>query len=163
LVVGPVVRGYREGVSDVPLVRLLSMAVTVALEELHAELHDRGHGSLRPAHGYALNAVLNGRNTVSEIAPLIGMTKQGAAKLVQTLIEEGYLAIDDAGEDARRKPLRLTDKGQDAVRVSVEIQDRIEGEWADLVGPRRMSSTRTALERAVTNAVDGGYPPVRLG
>jgi hypothetical protein len=147
LVVGPVVRGYREGVSDVPLVRLLSMAVTVALEELHAELHDRGHGSLRPAHGYALN----------------GMTKQGAAKLVQTLIEEGYLAIDDAGEDARRKPLRLTDKGQDAVRVSVEIQDRIEGEWADLVGPRRMSSTRTALERAVTNAVDGGYPPVRLG
>ncbi|MFC5176243.1 MarR family winged helix-turn-helix transcriptional regulator [Nocardioides taihuensis] len=150
--------------SDVPLVRLLSMAVTVALEELHTELSDRGHGVLRPAHGYALNAVLNGRNTVSEMAPLLGMTKQGAAKLVQMLIDEGYLAIDDAsGEDARRKPLLLTEKGRQAVQASVEIQDRIEREWAELVGPRRMSTTRTALERAVTNAADGGYPPVRPG
>lgn len=147
-----------------PLVRLLSMAVTVALEELHTELDNQGHGTLRPAHGYALNAVLNGRNTVSEIAPLLGMTKQGAAKLVQMLVDEGYLAIDDASsEDGRRKPLALTPKGHDAVQVSVAIQDKIEREWAELVGPRRMSTTRAALERAVTSAADGDYPPVRLG
>ncbi len=147
-----------------PLVRLLSMAVTVALEELHTELHERGHGTLRPAHGYALNAVLNGRDTVSEMAPLLGMTKQGAAKLVQALIDEDYLAIDEAGgADARRKPLVLTARGHEAVQVSVDIQDRIEREWAELVGPRRMASTRAALERAVTHAAGGGYPPVRLG
>ena len=147
-----------------PLVRLLSMAVTVALEELHTELRDRGHGALRPAHGYALNAVLNGRNTASEIAPLLGMTKQGAAKLVQTLLDEGYLAIGDTdGEDGRRKPLALTEKGHEAIQVSVDIQTRIEREWAELVGPRRMATARAALERAVTNAGDGDYPPVRLG
>ena len=155
---------HRDGVSDVPLVRLLSMAVTVALEELHTELAARGHGALRPAHGYALNAVLNGRTTTSEIAPLLGMTKQGAAKLVQTLVDEGYLAIvDTSGEDGRRKPLALTAKGHDAVQASVDIQDEIEREWAELVGPRRMSTTRTALERAVTSATDGDYPPVRPG
>lgn len=147
-----------------PLVRLLSMAVTVALEELHTELAARGHGTLRPAHGYALNAVLNGHTTASEIAPLLGMTKQGAAKLVQALVDEGYLRFDDtSSEDGRRKPLALTARGHDAVQVSVDIQDKIEQEWAELVGPRRMSTARTALERAVTSATDGDYPPVRLG
>lgn len=150
--------------SDVPLVRLLSMAVTVALEELHTGLRERGHGVLRPAHGYALNAVLNGHDTVSEIAPILGMTKQGAAKLVQTLVDEDYLAIDESGaRDARRKPLRLTERGHDAVRVSVDIQARMEREWADLVGARRMATTRAALERAVTHAADGGFPSVRPG
>ena len=147
-----------------PLVRLLSMAVTVALEELHAGLRERGHGVLRPAHGYALNAVLNGHDTVSEIAPILGMTKQGAAKLVQTLVDEDYLAVDEAGgSDGRRKPLLLTAKGHDAVRVAVDIQARMEREWAELVGPRRMATTRTALELAVTSAADGGLPPVRPG
>jgi DNA-binding MarR family transcriptional regulator len=147
----------------VPLVRLLSMAVTVALEELHEELESRGHGVLRPAHGYAMNAVLNGRNTASQIGPLLGMTKQGAAKLVQTLVDEGYLVFEDSTDDGRRKPLSLTDKGLEAVRVSVEIQERIEQEWASIVGPRRMSTTRTALEEAVRAVGEGELPPVRSG
>ena len=156
-------RRYRWKVTDVPLIRLLSMAVTVALEELHEELDRRGHGVLRPAHGYAMNAVLNGRNTASQIGPLLGMTKQGAAKLVQALVDEGYLMFEDSSDDARRKPLSLTDKGHEAVRVSVETQERIEREWAANVGHRRMSTTRSALEQAVRSATGGGLPPVRSG
>jgi DNA-binding MarR family transcriptional regulator len=149
---------------DVPLVRLLSMAVTAALDELHDELERRGHGVLRPAHGYALNAVLNGRNTASEIGPVVGMTKQGAAKLIQTLVDEGYLEVGIAADvDARRKPLALTSKGHEAVRISVETQARIEAQWADRVGARRMATTRNVLEEAVRKAsVDGELPPVRL-
>ncbi len=46
-----------------PLVRLLSMAVTVALESLHEELARAGHPDLRPAHGYALHAISTGVDT----------------------------------------------------------------------------------------------------
>jgi DNA-binding MarR family transcriptional regulator len=149
--------------SDVPLVRLLSMAVTVTLQELHEELRRQGHGVLRPTHGYALNAVLHGHDTTSQIAPLLGMTKQGAAKLVQTLVDEGYLAVEaGAAEDARRKPLVPTEKGHDAVAISVEAQNRIEAEWAQVLGARRMSTARSALEDAVRSASGGELPPVRL-
>lgn len=150
--------------TDVPFVRLLSMAVTVALEDLHRELARRGHGSLRPAHGYTLNAVLNGRNTASLIAPMLGMTKQGAAKLVQSLLDDGYLSVDESAVgDGRRKPLALTKRGEDAVRISVEAQSRIEAAWADAVGVRRMTTARIALETAVLQASGGELPPIRLG
>ena len=156
--------GTVTAVPEIPLVRLLSMAVTVALEELHRELNAHGHPTLRPVHGYALNAVLNGRSTASAMAPLLGMTKQGAARVVQHLLDEGYVELDDgsAGADARSKPLALTARGREAVALSVEVQQRIETEWAGLVGERRMATTRRALEEAVHHGRDD-LPAVRLG
>jgi DNA-binding MarR family transcriptional regulator len=149
--------------TDVPLVRLLSMAVAVALQDLHEELARRGHGDLRPSHGYALNAVMNGHNTTSQLAPLLGLTKQGAAKVVQALLDGQYLESGTVdGQDARTKPLALTPKGHDAVAASVAIQADIDAQWAALVGPRRMATTRAVLEQAVRAAGDGELPPIRL-
>ncbi len=147
-----------------PLVRLLSMAVTVALEELHGELARHGHPTIRPAHGCALNAVLNGHDTASAMAPHLGMTKQGAARLVQHLLDEGYLVHGaDAAGDARRKPLALTARGRAVVELSVRIQDGIEERWAGVAGERQMGAARRALEKAVLGERGGDLPAVRLG
>jgi DNA-binding MarR family transcriptional regulator len=146
---------------DVPLVRLLSMAVTVALESLHEELARAGHPDLRPAHGYALHAVSTGVDTASSLGPLLGMSKQGAAKLLQTLVEGGYIEIGTATDDARRKPLVLTERGRSAVASSVAIQQDIERRWAETVGSRRMDTVRAALQEAVRTESGGALPPVR--
>jgi len=150
----------------VPLVRLLSMAVTVALDELHTELARRGHPKLRPVHGYALNGVLNGNDTASSLAPILSMTKQGAAKVVQLLLDEGYLVEQEpaASGDARRKPLALTGRGREVIELSERVQDGIEAEWARIAGDRSVATTRRVLLKAVTE--DGhrpSPPPVRLG
>ncbi len=150
------------GVHDIPLVRLLSMAVTVALDELHHELNANGHSTLRPVHGYALNAVLNGNNTASTMAPLLAMTKQGAARVIQHLLDEGYVECGSAGEDARSKPLVLTGRGREVVTLSVAVQQRIEEHWAAIVGERKMAVARQALERAVRHGRDE-LPAIRLG
>jgi len=148
----------------VPLVRLLSMAVTVALDELHTELARRGHPNLRPVHGYALNAVLNGHDTASALAPILSMTKQGAAKVVQMLLDEGYLVEGPvAGGDARRKPLALTPRGREVVELSEHVQDGIEEEWKRLAGARSVATTRRVLVQAVTEGGRSSPPPVRLG
>ena len=73
---------------DIPLVRLPSMTVTAALDEVHHELNDNGHPGLRPVHRYGSNAVLNGHDNAGKMAPLLGMTKQGAAPVVGPLIDE---------------------------------------------------------------------------
>jgi DNA-binding MarR family transcriptional regulator len=148
--------------SDIPWVRLLSMAVTVALDELHDELNANGHPTLRPVHGYALNAMLNGHTTASAIAPLLGMTKQGAARIVQHLVDEGYVEYDSGVPDARSKPLALTARGRGAIGLAIEVQDRIEARWADVAGERAMTTARRAMEKAVGHDRDG-LPAVRLG
>ena len=139
------------------------MVVSAGLEELHAELARRGHDELRPAHGYALNAILNGSRTASELAPRLGMTKQGAAKLVQHLLEHGYVDEGPADDDGRRKPLTLTRKGRRAVALSVSIQQAIEDRWGDLAGVDTMATARRALEAVALEQSEpgGGLPPVR--
>jgi DNA-binding MarR family transcriptional regulator len=146
---------------DVPLVRLLSMAVTVALESLHEDLARVGHPNLRPAHGYALHAVSTGVDTASRLAPLLGMSKQGAAKLLQTLVDEDYVEVGSASGDARRKPVVLTRRGRAAVEASVAIQHDIEQRWAAVVGPQKMQTLRATLRQAVLAESDGTLPPVR--
>jgi DNA-binding MarR family transcriptional regulator len=146
---------------DVPLVRLLSMAVTVALESLHEDLARAGHPNLRPAHGYALHAVSTGVDTASRLAPLLGMSKQGAAKLLQTLVDEDYVEVGSASGDARRKPVVLTRRGRAAVEASVAIQHDIEQRWAAVVGPQEMQTLRATLREAVLAESDGSLPPVR--
>ncbi len=147
---------------DIPLVRLLSMALTVSLEELHHELDANGHPRLRPVHGFALNAVLNGRDTASAMAPQLGMTKQGAARVISHLLDEGYVEYAGSDRDARSKPVVLTARGEEAVALSVRVQRGIEADWAGVVGAGQMAAARRALEQAVSHGRDE-LPPVRLG
>ena len=142
---------------DEPIVRLLSTALTAALDELHAGMAAAGHPALRPIDGYALNAILNGRVTASAIAPRLGMTKQGVAKVLTGLAAEGYVAAGEDAEDARSKPFRLTARGRDAVALSVRLQDELEARWAELSGARRLASTRAALEDLAGEGPIGGF------
>ena len=152
------------GMQAIPLVRLLSMAVTVALAELHGDLNANGHPALRPVHGYALNAVLSGQTTASAIAPLLAMTKQGAARVVAHLVNEGYLQYTDGAgaHDARNKPLQLTDRGTQAVKLALRAQDRIEARWREVAGDRQVAGLRRTLETVVRHDRDT-LPAVRLG
>ena len=149
------------GEGEVPLVRLLSMALAVGLESLHDDLAAAGHPALRPAHGYALNAISTGTDSASALAPRLGMTKQGAAKLLQALTAEGYVEQLAAADDARRRPYALTARGRAAVAASVAIQHRIEARWAQALGQQRLRTMRTALLQAVLAESDGELPPLR--
>ncbi|MGY1616810.1 MarR family winged helix-turn-helix transcriptional regulator [Geodermatophilus sp. SYSU D00691] len=145
----------------VPLVRLLAMALSTALESLHAELASAGHPALRPAHGFALNAISTGADTASALAARLGMTKQGAAKLVRTLVADGYVRVGAGRDDGRRKPLQLTARGRAAVSASVAIQTDIEHRWADIAGADALAGLRRALEDVVLSENGGVLPPAR--
>jgi DNA-binding MarR family transcriptional regulator len=134
----------------VPIARLLAAATRMAIEELNAELARSGFDDVRPAHGYALNAVRDGATT-SQLARRLGMTKQGAAKLVETLEREGYLDRSEHDADARASLLTLTSRGRALLRAAEEIQGRIEARW-DAPG------LRAALERIAGDDDAPGRP-----
>src|SRR4051812_25043271 len=139
------------------------MAVAVALESLHEELARAGHPDLRPAHGYALQAISTGVDTASSLGPLLGMSKQGAAKLLQTLVDGGYVEVGAASGDARRKPLTLTDRGRAAVASSVSIQREIERRGGGAVGSPREGGGRGGPQGGGRGEDGGGGAPGRPG
>jgi DNA-binding MarR family transcriptional regulator len=147
--------------SEVPLVRLLSMAVAVGLDELHQQLARAGHPDLRPVHGFALNAVAGGARTASDLARALRMTKQGAAKIVASLVDRGYLELLPVDDDARSKPLTLTTRGRSAIETSEAIQEGIERRWAAVLGDDEVQAMRRGLLDAVLAANDGHLPSPR--
>ena len=146
---------------EVPLVRLLSMAVAVGLDGLHRELAAAGHPELRPVHGFALNAVAGGARTASDLARALRMTKQGAAKIVASLVDRGYLELLPVDDDARVKPLSLTRRGRSAIEASVAIQKGIERRWAAVLGDDEVRAMRRGLLDAVLAENDGRLPSPR--
>ena len=148
---------------ELPVVRLLSMALRTSLEQLHEELARAGFPELRPTHGYALNAVARGEATASELAVGLGITKQGAAKVLQLLLEEGYVEQGVDPRDSRSRPFRLTRRGRAAVKASVRIQEQMQRRWERHVPASEVRTLVDTLERIVRAENGGQLPPVRPG
>ncbi|MBB6345719.1 MarR family winged helix-turn-helix transcriptional regulator [Nonomuraea muscovyensis] len=133
---------------ELPL-RLL-MGFRVLIDELHAELARQGHPELRPMHGFVMQAVGHGTTAV-ELGRTLGVSKQAAGKTIETLERAGYVerAVDPA--DTRRKLVRLTPRGIDALGRSARIFDTLRRRWADELGEDRLRALEADL-RKVTPA-----------
>src|SRR2546421_5113087 len=82
------------------------------IDELHAELARRGHPDVRPAHGFALQAIGLGGATATEAGRRLGISKQAAGKTIDRLEELGYVHRSGDDADRRRKLARPTPRGR---------------------------------------------------
>lgn len=146
---------------DLSLGRLLSAATRVVIERMHAELAEAGHPDLRPAYGYAVLAIARGDLTTSALGAELGMTKQGAAKLVARLEHLGYAERRAHERDGRATLLALTARGRDLVQAAAEVQRHIEQDWQQLVGVEQMRTLRATLERAIESEVPEEHVALR--
>ena len=126
------------------------------IDELHAELARRGHPDLRPAHGFALQAIGVHGATATEAGRRLGISKQAAGKTIERLEELGYMQKAGDDRDRRRKLVRITPRGRDALALSAMIFDDIRSRWAAVLGPGQLS----ALEADLRTMVPG--PTFRL-
>jgi len=94
------------------------------VDDLHDELARRGHPHVRPVHGFALQALGPDGATASELAVLLGVSKQAAGKTVNGLAALGYVERTTDPGDARRRTVVVTASGQEVLRLSAEIFER---------------------------------------
>ena len=113
---------------------------------MHDELRLRGYEELRPAHGFILNLVGDGATT-SELASHLGVTKQGAAKLVANLVAMGLLQKQPHLSDRRATLITVTPHGREALDAAATAQDALEAHWAEILGDPRMLDLRSSLEQ----------------
>jgi DNA-binding MarR family transcriptional regulator len=127
------------------LALLLLAGFRAVIDELHAELTRRGHPDLRPAHGFAMQAVGLGGTTATEAARRLGVSKQAAGKTFDRLAELGYVERLDDASDRRRKLIRLTPRGVEALTLSAMIFSQIRARWAAELGATRLAELETSL------------------
>src|SRR6516225_9065715 len=99
--------------TDVQL--LLTAAAAGASDAVVRHLEAAGFGDLRPSHGYVFQHLLLEPMPISELARRLGMTAQGASKVVIELEELGYLRRQPADNDRRTHLVELTQRGRDLV------------------------------------------------
>ncbi|OKJ99510.1 MarR family transcriptional regulator [Streptomyces sp. CB03234] len=132
---------------ELPL--LLFAGFRTLIDRLHAELARQGHPDVRPAYGFAMQAIGTGGATASEVGRRLGVSKQAAGKTVDRLVALGYAERADDPADARRKLVRLTPHGLDALARSAAIFDELRAEWAGALGPERIGDMEEALRTVV--------------
>jgi DNA-binding MarR family transcriptional regulator len=143
-----------------PLARLFAIAYRSLVDGLHDRLRSRGWTDVRPAFGFVLLAARGGPTTSTELAALMGTTKQAASKLVDTMVAAGYVRRSAADRDARRRPVELTARGEDLLDAVEAIYAELEQEWATVIGAQHVERLRTDLVQ-VLSVGDGTLPPVR--
>jgi DNA-binding MarR family transcriptional regulator len=114
-----------------------------AIDELHRRLADRGHPAVRPAHGYAFQAIGSSGATATELGRRLGITKQAAGQMVDELVRLGYVERQSDPADARRRLVHLTAAGADCLRTSSEIFEELFAEWRERSG---VAEVRAAVE-----------------
>jgi len=129
----------------------LFLAFRVLIDELHAELSRQGHSAIRPMHGFVMQAIGPEGTTAADLGRALGITKQAAGKTVETLERIGYVERTRDPADTRRKIVRLTTYGEDALARSARIFDDLRARWAAELGEDRLRALESDL-RKVTPA-----------
>jgi DNA-binding MarR family transcriptional regulator len=134
-----------EGGPGYELPLLLLAAFRAVIDEAHAELAARGHPDLRPAHGFAMQAVGTFGATAADVGRRLGVSKQAAGKTIDRLAELGYVERGGESADRRRKLVRLTPRGTEALALSAGAFEHVRARWAGLLGDGRVAALEADL------------------
>ncbi|MDQ2845979.1 MAG: MarR family transcriptional regulator [Actinomycetota bacterium] len=138
-----------EPVAGFELPLLLFGGFRSLIDDLHIALAAQGHTEMRPAHGFALQAIGSQGATAADLGRRLGVSKQAAGKTIDRLVQLGYVSKAVDRSDARRQTVQLTDRGWDVLRQSALIFDQLRAAWAQRVGERALTDLEESLRRVV--------------
>ena len=124
---------------------VLGLAYVGFVDELHAELAEKGFSDLGRHYGYVFRTLDAGPATATAIARGLGITLQGASKLVAEMVERGYLVREPDPSDARVKVLRLGPRGESALAAARAFHRNFERRLVRRIGAERARVVREVL------------------
>ena len=146
--------------SPVDLGILIGLAYQSFVDELRAELAVRGFDDLGKTYGYVFRALTSEPLHLRQLAERLGMTDQGASKIVDEMERRGYVERRADPSDGRVKQLRLTRRGRAALAMARRFHAAYERRLRDAAGARDVAALRRVLEVVV--AATGSSAEARL-
>jgi DNA-binding MarR family transcriptional regulator len=139
---------------EVAFPALLRAARAVYGSAIREALSGMGYDDV-PRNGiYVIGAIARTGAPLSQIIKALGVSKQAAGQVVDTLVLRGYLdrAVDPG--DRRRLTVTLSERGRAAAAVSKAATDRIDTELLQRVGADYLAHTRTTLAALIAGGHD---------
>ncbi|MCD4527324.1 MarR family winged helix-turn-helix transcriptional regulator [Nocardioides sp. cx-173] len=133
--------------SGADLALLLLGGFRALADQATEELAARGYEDVRPVHDFALQAILSGADTASELGRRMSVTKQAAAKTLAVLEERGYVVREPDPADRRRLSLHVTERGLAMLREGEAIFDELRARWEAQVGAGTLGEVERALRQ----------------
>lgn len=135
---------------------LLGQAYQGFVRELHAHLAERGHEVLGASYGYVLRTLAESSLTASQLGERLGITAQGAAKVVDEMVRHGYVERRADPADKRAKLLHLSARGRDMLSTVREFHADYEKRLVAQVGADQVASVRAVLGEIIGAAAGSG-------
>jgi DNA-binding MarR family transcriptional regulator len=132
---------------DSDLAILVVGAARVVADRLGDAVVRSGIDDMRAPFGYVIRALADGDRTLTELAGLLGVSKQAAIKVVDEMEARGFLARQTQSDDRRVKLLHLTAKGRKVRRAALAESHKLERELRAATGDAAVDDMRQALEQ----------------
>lgn len=119
------------------------------IDDLQTRLAEHGHPDVRPAHGFALQAITSQGATAAEVGRRLGVSKQAAGKTIDRLEALGYVSRTADPGDRRRHTVHLTDRGREMLRLSASVFDDLRAAWSRQLGVAAVAQLEASLRMVV--------------
>jgi DNA-binding MarR family transcriptional regulator len=99
-----------------------------------------------PQNGpFVLGGMANHRASAVDMIRGLGVTRQAASQLIDTLVVRGYLSREVNPADRRRLNIELTDRGRAAAEAIGAAIGQVDEELAAMITPAELAGLRTGL------------------
>jgi len=142
---------------DVGIPALLRAARRTYGVAVRAALADAGCDDMPRNGSYVVGAIDRTGAPLSQIITELGVSKQAAGQLVDTLVARGYLDRSPDPDDRRRLTITLTERGHAAAATIRAAVEQVDAGLLDAVGADYVAHTRAtlgALARAALHGTD---------
>jgi DNA-binding MarR family transcriptional regulator len=111
-----------------------------------------------PRNGpFVLGGMANWGGSASDMTRGLGVTKQAASQLIDTLVLRGYLTREVNPADRRRMTIDLTDRGREAAATVGAAVAEVDGRLAQMISPGQRAGLRAGLTAlaAIKDEIEG--------
>lgn len=142
----------------IPMAGLFEIAKDAFFEDFREELEQTEFGEIRPTHGCVFRFVRGEGMRLTVLAEMAGMTKQSVGEIVDDLVARGYVKRIPDPEDKRAKLICLTERGERAQATGLALFAKVEKQWKERYGDRRIAQLRKLLEEIAANEAPSAAP-----
>ena len=131
--------------TSLPTSVLMFLSFRYAEMKVMDAIGEAGHDDLTLAQARVCARIAPRGSRLTDLAEQAQITKQSAGALVDQLERNGYVARIVDPSDARARLITFTEKGQSLVARARGAEQRVEGEFEQLLGASRMRELRESL------------------
>jgi DNA-binding MarR family transcriptional regulator len=130
---------------------------------IHAALADAGCDDVPRNGSFVLGGMARNGSPLADVVRALGVSKQAAGQLVDTLVLRGYLERVTDPHDRRRTVLTLTEHGKVAAAAARKAVERVDAQLEKRVGTTRLAHARATLGALVDMHAESEHSVSRGG